>query len=155
MLGAAAILLTALGFEYLGGYKPCPLCLQQRWAYYASLPLAFAALAVFSAGHRRIAALALLAVGLGFLANAGLGVYHAGAEWNFWPGPTTCAGDLQPLATAGGVLKDLGAARVARCDAASWRLFGLSFAGWNVVASVILFFLALKAAFAAAELPER
>ena len=26
------------------------------------------------------------------LYGAGLGVYHAGAEWGFWPGPTDCGG---------------------------------------------------------------
>lgn len=152
--GAIAVILAALGFEHIGGYMPCPLCLQQRWAYYAAVPAVFIALAIFSAGHRRLSGLVLLTIGLGFLANAGLGVYHAGAEWGYWPGPSTCSGELQPLSTSGWLLKELGNARVVRCDAASWRFAGLSFAGWNVVASVILFFLALKAAFAAAE-PER
>ena len=34
----------------------------------------------------------LLLVALAFLINAGLGIYHAGVEWKWWPGPTTCAG---------------------------------------------------------------
>ncbi|PZN12832.1 MAG: disulfide bond formation protein B, partial [Proteobacteria bacterium] len=38
---AAAIILAALGFEYIGGYRPCPLCLQQRYAYYAGRPTPF------------------------------------------------------------------------------------------------------------------
>ena len=29
-----------LDFQW-AGYAPCPLCLQQRWAYYAAIPLAF------------------------------------------------------------------------------------------------------------------
>jgi disulfide bond formation protein DsbB len=38
---------------------------------------------------------------------------------------------------------------VVRCDEATWRLFGLSFAGWNVLICLALFALCLQAAFAA------
>ena len=41
LFAAAAVILTALAFERFGGYTPCPLCLQERWAYYASIPALF------------------------------------------------------------------------------------------------------------------
>lgn len=147
----AAVILAALGFQYLGGYIPCPLCLMQRYAYYAALPALFAALALVSGGTRGWAIALFFLVALAFLANAGLGVYQAGAEWKFWPGPAFC-GTEQPLSTeAGGLLKDLEHTTVVRCDEASWRLFGLSFAGWNILTSFAIFMLALRAAFAASE----
>jgi disulfide bond formation protein DsbB len=147
---AVAVVLAALAFEHLGGYVPCPLCLQQRWAYYAGIPLLFLALVVFSAGGGHIAALLFLAVFLGFLANTGLGIYHAGAEWKFWPGPDTCGGPLQPLGRGGNLLESLGKAQpVVRCDEAPWRFLGMSFAGWNVVLSVVIAVLGLRAALAA------
>ena len=153
MLTAAAAIVAALLFQYVGGYAPCPLCLQQRWAYYAGIPASFLALVLLSTGRWRIAALLLFAVALGFLANAGLGVYHAGAEWKFWDGPDSCAaaGPLKPLGSGtGGLLGKLDT-KVVRCDEAPWRLFGLSFAGWNVVISLTLTIAAIKAAFASAE----
>ena len=140
LFGATAVILAALAFEHLGGYTPCPLCLQQRYAYYAGIPLLFLALVLLSADRRHLAAAVFALAALGFLANAGLGVYHAGAEWKFWPGPDTCAGTLQPLGTsAGGLLQDLSKTRVIRCDEAAWRMLGLSFAGWNVVTCLLLF----------------
>jgi disulfide bond formation protein DsbB len=144
---AAAGIVTALGFELIGGFAPCPLCLQQRYAYYAGIPLLFTALVLLSAGKNRDAGLLFLLVSFGFLANAGLGVYHAGAEWQFWPGPDTCAGSNTPLSKAGGVLNSIGKAQVVRCDQAMGRFFGLSFAGWNVVLSLALCVSAMKAAF--------
>src|SRR3989304_3163409 len=39
-LGATATILGAWFFEYVLGYIPCPLCLQQRIAYYIAIPLA-------------------------------------------------------------------------------------------------------------------
>lgn len=154
MIVATAAILAALLFQYVGGYQPCPLCLQQRWAYYAGIPASFLALTLLSSGQRRLAALVLFAVALAFLANSGLGVYHAGAEWKFWDGPQTCAGTgaLAPLGSgAGGLLGQLDGVRVQRCDEAQWRLLGLSFAGWNVLISFALSIAGIKAAFASVE----
>ena len=35
----AATVGTALGFQHLGGYIPCKLCLEQRTPYYVGVPL--------------------------------------------------------------------------------------------------------------------
>lgn len=151
MLALGAIL-AALAFERLGGYDPCPLCLMQRWAYYAGVPALFLALVLVAAERPKLAALLFFAVALGFLANAGLGIFHAGVEWKFWPGPDTCTATLKPLLpAAGGFLEKLATTVVARCDEAPWRFVGLSFAGWNVVASFVAFIGSLQAAFAASE----
>lgn len=143
---ATGVILAALGFEHIGGYIPCPLCLQQRYAYYGSIPLLFVALTLVSADKPRIAALLFVIVALAFLANAGLGAYQAGAEWKFWPGPETCSGAQGISTSAGGLLENLANTRVMRCDEASWRFAGLSFAGWNAVISLLLFIGALRAA---------
>ena len=146
LFAAAVVIATALAFERFGGYSPCPLCLQQRYAYYAGVPALFLALVLLSAGYVRVAAALFLLVAAAFLANAGLGTYHAGAEWKFWPGPDTCGGSQALSTGAGGLFKDLATTRVIRCDEAPWHFLGLSFAGWNVVASLAL---AAGAAFSA------
>jgi disulfide bond formation protein DsbB len=146
LIVAVATIVAALGFEHLGGYLPCPLCLEQRYAYYAGVPGLFAALVVLSAGHRRTAALLFALVALAFLANAGLGAYHAGAEWRFWPGPDSCAGAQEITTSAGGLLDALPSTNVIRCDEAAWRFAGISLAGWNVVVSLAVTALSLRAA---------
>jgi len=153
--GAVALFLTtgailaALGFQYVGGYVPCMLCLIERYAYYAAVPVLFVALALTSGSYRGLAAILFFLVALAFLANAGLGVYHAGAEWKFWPGPETCGGGESLSTTAGGLLKDIKGIKVMRCDEASFRFLGISFAGWNVVSSLLIMALALRAGLAA------
>ncbi len=150
MLGAIALVLAALGFEHIGGYVPCELCLLQRVPYYAVIPLLFVTLPLLTAGHARAAASLFLLASMLFLATAGIGAYQAGAEWQFWPGPTSCSGE-QPIAQqAGGLLDALKTTTVVRCDVAQLRILGLSFAGWNVVAGLILFAMATQAAFRAA-----
>lgn len=152
LVGTVAIIAVALAFEHIGGYKPCPLCLQERWAYYASIPTLFVSLILLGSGRPRLAGALLLFVSLAFLANAALGVYHAGAEWKFWPGPDTCSGGGPIAPQAGGLLKQLENTRVIRCDEAPWRMFGLSFAGWNAVSSMLLWITSLQAAFATSHL---
>ncbi|MBA4172128.1 MAG: disulfide bond formation protein B [Hyphomicrobium sp.] len=149
---AVFAILTALGIQYIGGIAPCALCLEQRTAYYIAIPLLFLALVLVSADRGRLAGLLFFAVALAFLMNAGLGVYHAGAEWKFWPGPDTCGATAQSITgTAGNLLEKLDKARVVRCDEPALVIFGLSLAGWNVVASLTLFIASLKAAFLSPE----
>jgi disulfide bond formation protein DsbB len=150
LLISVGSILTALGFEYIGGYSPCPLCLMQRYAFYAGIPLTFLAMA-FVAERSQIAALLFFVVALGYFANAGLAAYHAGVEWHFWPGPDTCTAAQALPKSPADLLKGLDSARVVRCDEATWRLFGLSFAGWNVLISLALSLISLQAAFAAKE----
>jgi disulfide bond formation protein DsbB len=150
LLAALSGILIALGFEYLGGVAPCPLCLQQRYAYYAAIPALFLSLILLGAGRRTEAAILFFLVSLAFLANAGLGTYHAGAEWKFWPGPDTCGGG-SGITAGGNLMERLKNARVVRCDEAAGRFLGLSFAGWNVFLSVALSFGGLLAAFSTRE----
>jgi disulfide bond formation protein DsbB len=136
VLGLATIL-GAWGFELIGGYVPCALCLQERVPYYVGLPLVLVALIASSVGAPgHIGRYLLLFAGLVFLIGAGLGVYHAGAEWGWWAGPSTCGGGT--TGGSGNLLEQLDNIRVVSCTEASWRFAGLSFAGWNAVISLLL-----------------
>jgi disulfide bond formation protein DsbB len=136
---ALGTILAALGFEHIGGYAPCPLCLEERYAYYFAVPVS--ALAVLLArGHRTgLARILLLLIALAFVANAAMGVYHAGVEWKWWPGPTTCTGGFDLTWGQNGVVDT----PVIRCDEASFRFLTLSFAGWNALVSAFLALVAL------------
>lgn len=146
-MAAVGVILIAFGFEFIGGYVPCPLCLQERYAYYAAIPLLFVGMGL-STEQPKLAGALFLLVALGFLANTFLGSYHAGVEWHFWPGPEECAGVQAAPTTTSDLLQGVARTRAIRCDEAAWRLFGLSFAGWNAVISLGLFATALQAALA-------
>jgi disulfide bond formation protein DsbB len=85
-----------------------------------------------------------------FSVGALLALYHAGVEWKLWAGPTGCAGDFVKPASMEDFRQQLKHVRVVRCDEVSFRLFGLSLAGWNVFVSAGL---ALAAGFGAARKP--
>lgn len=135
---SSVVLVTALGFEHLGGYVPCPLCLQQRYAYYGAISFLLIAI-IFERKFPVVSTLIFFLVALGYLANTLLGAYHAGVEWHFWAGPDTCGTQQALPVHAEDLLSDLSIARVVRCDEAAWRFLGLSFAGWNTLISLMLF----------------
>jgi disulfide bond formation protein DsbB len=92
---AAATILAALAFEHIGGYAPCPLCLEQRYAYYFAVPASAVAF-LLARGHATgFARVLLLLIALAFLVNAGLGIYHAGVEWKLWARPRHLRGRLR------------------------------------------------------------
>ena len=162
---AAAIVIAVVGvltmagfftFQYVLGYPPCPLCLEQRYAFYVSVPLAAMILLRLSIGFsRKVVTLALLAIALAMLWNAGLGAYHSGVEWHWWQGPTDCSGAIPNFSASGSLLDQINKTRVIRCDEAAWRFLGLSLAGYNVLVSLFLAGVAALGAAAAWRTPDR
>lgn len=130
-----ATLAGAWAFQ-LVGYEPCELCYRQRWAYYIGLPILAVALYLWNRTAPIAPAILSAVVALIFAWSAWQGAYHAGVEWGFWPGPTSCTGLGDSLSL--NQLSDLGAARVVPCDVVQLRILGLSLAGWNAVISVVL-----------------
>jgi len=147
-LGMAATVGGALAFEHIGGYIPCALCLMQRTPYYWGIPIGVAAIATsFLKLPAWTTRTLLLVIGILMLVGAGLGVYHAGVEWHFWEGPATCATSAAGVSNnVGDLLGDLDSKHGPSCTDAALRVLGLSFAGWNVIASLILAGIALRGA---------
>jgi disulfide bond formation protein DsbB len=146
-LAMIAVAGSALGFQHIGGYIPCKLCLQQREPYYAAIPLlGLAALAGWS-GAPRCLTRGLLGIGGLLMAFAlVLGVYHSGVEWHWWAGPTDCgavAGGT--VETAKDLLATIDATRPPSCDEAAGRFLGISFANAQVIASAALAAFAARA----------
>ncbi|MCU0832173.1 MAG: disulfide bond formation protein B [Rhizobiaceae bacterium] len=139
----------ALAFEHVGGYVPCALCLEQRTPYYAAIPVLALALALNARVSPPWLVRAGFAIGAAIMAyGMALGMYHAGFEWGFWPGPQDCAIVSGGAAvSAGDLLGAIDSMKAPACDQAALRVLGLSFAGWNAVAALMASALAGFAAF--------
>ncbi|HEY2070941.1 MAG TPA: disulfide bond formation protein B [Rhizomicrobium sp.] len=129
-----ALILGALGFQYLAHLPPCELCMWQRYPHIAAAVIGLGGGLLIQFGvlgrglARPLAALAILLVAI----SGAIAVYHAGVEWHWWQGPSTCTGHAF-VATDGPL--DLNTP-VMMCDHAAWRLFGLSLAGYNAIISL-------------------
>ena len=127
---AFGVPLALLGGAYIAQYGfdlyPCEMCWWQRYPHFAAIALG---LAGFIVPPRRLwialAALALLTSGM-------IGGFHAGVEYGWWEGLTTCASaDMG----GGDPLEAIMNAPLIRCDVAPWDLFGISLAGFNFLIS--------------------
>lgn len=147
-VGMAAVVGSALAFEHIGGYIPCKLCLGQRIPYYVGVPLMAVAFLSSTMGWPAWVTRGLLIVGgLIMVWSLYLGIHHSGVEWGWWAGPTDCGAVDAPADTGGkGVLDALDGFVPPSCDKAALRILGLSFAGWNAVASLILAVIAFRGA---------
>ncbi len=136
---AFAAIAGAWGFQIIGGYVPCKLCLEQREPFYFALPLLAALIVAQLLGWKtRWLPWGLLLVAAIFLIATGIAAYQAGAEWDFWEGPSDCGGGASITDTGAGLLAQMRATKIVSCIHPSLRILGLSFAGWDAVVTVIV-----------------
>lgn len=162
---SAAVIVAVVGALTLGAVyyvqyvmllAPCPLCLEQRTAFYVSVPLA--ALLWLGASYgasRKVLMLGFIVI-LGFMLwNTGLATFHAGVEWKWWQGPTDCSGTIDKIGSVGNMLNQLQRISLVRCDEAAIRILGISLSGYDALVSLFLAAVAAwgaKAAWARQEL---
>ncbi len=141
-LGSAALIAGAWYFQLVVGLVPCKLCLEQRLPHYLAIGLSLAALVL--ARSARLQGLALLGLAALMAWSTGLGIYHSGVEWGWFLGPSDCGGGVASAPGIQDFMKQLQTTRVVACSEAAWRFLGLSLTGWNALASLALFGLAMS-----------
>ena len=140
LAASIAVLGAALLSQYVGGLRPCVLCLYQRVPYVLTIALSGLALAAFLAGRPRtaVARPVLAACAAVFFIGAGIAAYHVGVEQGWWAGTASCTGPDLNAMTIDQLREHLLAAPIVRCDEVAWSLFGISMAGYNVLTSLAL-----------------
>lgn len=136
-----SMLLGAWGFEYIGGYAPCALCLDQRYIHMGviSLGLAMGIGLILKPSLARFAPWTIFAVAAVLIYSAGFAGWHAGIEYGWWAGPPSCTAGALTSVSPEDILRALsGELRPPMCDEASWTLFGISMAGYNAMISAVM-----------------
>ena len=135
LVASAVVLGGALLSQYWGGLAPCELCLLQRWPWAAAITISLVAIMVGSRTALPWVALLLAAV---FAVGGAIAFYHVGVEKHWFTGPNACTG----VATAADTVEALKARILGqmpvRCDEPAWSLWGISLAGWNLLASLAM-----------------
>jgi disulfide bond formation protein DsbB len=128
---ALALIVGALGFQYIAHMPPCEMCHWQRWPLIAAATLGILG-GLFVKNDGGVAFWLALLVILLVAASGAIGADQAGIEWKWWEGPQACTGKL--IGFHG--LDDLNVPGQVRCDLPSFRLFGVSLAGYNAIVSL-------------------
>jgi disulfide bond formation protein DsbB len=141
--GFAVFVLTASAFvlggallsQYWGGLSPCELCLRQRWPWGVAIVISFVATMVGSRPALPWVAVLLAAV---FAVSAALAFYHVGVEEHWFAGPGACSGAATAADTVEALKAQILRQQPVRCDEVAWSLWGISLAGWNLLASLAM-----------------
>ncbi len=126
--GALALILGALGFQYLGHIAPCEMCHWQRWPHIAAAVIGLIGVAIWKKDARSLAIAASVLVALSGL----IGAYQTGMQWGLLPGPDACTVDHAYVMGSGAPPPQVS------CNAVTWSLFGLSLAAYNAVFSFLI-----------------
>jgi len=132
---SAAVLGAALLSQYWGGLAPCELCLAERWPWAVAIVIAFVATMV---GRRPALPWVALLLGLVFAVGSALAFYHVGVERHWFAGPSACTAAPGAATTVAALKAQLLQQQPVRCDEPAWSLWGISLAGWNLVASIAM-----------------
>jgi len=135
LVASAIVLGTALLSQYWGGLAPCELCLLQRWPWAVAIVIS---LVVVLVGERAPLAWMTLLFGLVFAISVVLAFYHVGVEQHWFAGPTACTASEGGAMTVEQMKQQILGTAPVLCDRPAWTLFGVSLAGWNLLASLIM-----------------
>src|SRR5450631_2341532 len=84
--GALALILGALGFQYLGHIAPCEICHWQRWPHIAAAVIGLIGVSIWKKDARALAVVAITLVAVSGL----IGAYQTGMQYHLLPGPEAC-----------------------------------------------------------------
>ncbi len=136
LLGSGVMIGGAFFFQYVMGFAPCEMCHWQRWPHFLAMA---AGLAAFASSSRPRLATTFVVIAIAAIAvSSAIGIFHAGVEYRWWQGPQSCTGTVPTGLSPEDLKKYLFGAKMVRCDAVVWSLFGISMAGWNAILSAIL-----------------
>jgi disulfide bond formation protein DsbB len=135
LAASGAVLGGALISQYWGGLAPCDLCLLQRWPWAAAIAISLVAIVVDSRLLLPWVALLLAAV---FAVGSALAFYHVGVEKHWFSGPSACTGAATAADTVEALKAHILDQMPVRCDEPAWTLWGISLAGWNLLASLVM-----------------
>mgnify|MGYP001184048377 CR=1 FL=1 len=130
---SAVALSSAYFIENVLGYKPCNLCLIERWPYIIAIILILTNLII-----SKLEKIILIKLSIIFAAATILSFYHVGIEQGFFEESAICVlKDTSDTITKEALLKQLQIPTIS-CKDVTFKIFGLSLTTYNMFLSLIL-----------------
>jgi len=135
LTASAVVLGAALLSQYWGGLAPCELCLLQRWPWGVAIVIS---LVIVLVGGRTALPWVAAVLAIVFAASVVFAFYHVGVEHKWFAGPSACTANTTGSMTLEQMKQQILGTAPVMCDRVQWSLFGVSLAGWNLLASLIM-----------------
>jgi len=126
-LASLALIVGALGFQYIGHLAPCEMCHWQRWPHIAAAIVGIGGAVLMRRHARDLAWMVVILI----LISGLIGAYQTGMQWHILPGPSACTVD-HPYVMGSNVAPDV------RCDVPTWFFLGLALPAWNAILSFLI-----------------
>jgi disulfide bond formation protein DsbB len=133
------VICSTLFIEYILKFKPCSLCIYQRYPYY--LILLFSALFFLKNNWKNQL---LILITITSIISFVLAGYHVGIEYGLINELSSCKTEVGKNISKDVLLKQLQNKLVPSCKEVDFKLFGLSLASINMIMSLILTILYYK-----------
>jgi len=127
----------ALYVEYILDYNPCKLCLYQRMPYIIAIFISFIGYNYFK--NNKILILIVIIFSISVLVSG----YHYGIENNIFEEFSGCTTNSLEIVDKKELLKSLND-NITSCKDASFKLFGISLAGINLLFSLLIVIYSLR-----------
>ena len=132
-------LISAYFIEFILGHQPCNLCLIERIPYGISMILIIIILI-----YQKIEKFFILLLVITFIFSLTISIYHFGIEKGFFEESAVCAiKNFSETLTKEDLLKQLNE-KIVSCKDVTFKIFGLSLTGINIIISLFIIIMLLK-----------
>ena len=133
-----AILISAYAIQYLFGYQPCNLCILERIPYALSIIIL-----ILNYKFKKNEIFYVVLLMLVFFFSFLISFYHFGIEQGFIDESRVCGINSSNLITRDEILKSFDEINVS-CKDVAFKIFGLSLTTYNMLVSILMFFMSSK-----------
>jgi len=131
------VLISVYVMEYALGWKPCELCILQRYPYFIIIIISIT-LMVARVKNRTISSkLAITLILAPIITGLLIAVYHFGVENSYWRNISACSDQLSNMdINTENLLSGLNEIKPNCSDPV--KLFGLSLSGYNILSNILM-----------------
>ena len=140
LFSSLIILAIVYYLEFFLGYKPCELCVYQRFPYFIIIFLSISYILINNIKMKKITFLFYILI---FFSSFIISSYHFGIENNFWASLTECKTNSEKITDSNDIKNYLLNKDYVSCSDVLFKFFGISLAGYNILISFILFFISI------------
>ncbi|MGB0573388.1 MAG: disulfide bond formation protein B [Hyphomicrobiales bacterium] len=131
------VLISVYFMEFVLGWKPCELCILQRYPYFIIIIISIA-LTVAKIKNIKISSkLAIVLILAPIFTGLLIAVYHFGVENSYWRNISACSDQLSNIdVNTDNLLSGLNEIKPNCSDPV--KIFGLSISGYNIISNILM-----------------
>jgi disulfide bond formation protein DsbB len=131
------VLISVYFMEFILGWKPCELCILQRYPYFIIIIISIALMVANIKNINISSKLAIVLILAPIFTGLLIAVYHFGVENSYWRNISSCSDQLSKIdLNTDNLLSGLDDIKPNCSDPV--KIFGLSISGYNILSNILM-----------------